>query len=126
MGTRQKAGRIHLSWWIVICAIVWLILFFWLSICQAVKNNVDYELGTRDADQQIIFFDPANPQHQQEKIFIGSDSKHFVVIQIQYDVELADIARYWLSDEPLADFNADEVVNFIDYAIWANLQAAQL
>jgi len=101
--------------------IIVIIFFFILLTISSVlgKNNVVYYLGDIDANEQMYFYlDPNDPNHRSDRIFIGSDSKTFILIEVQYDVTFRDVCQYWLTDEPLADFNADEVVNLVDFAIW--------
>lgn len=97
---------------------IFVLLLIGEVLSMPMKNNVVYEIGTPDSNEQIYFYtDPSDPNHRSDRIFIGCDSNHFFLVEVQYDVTLADICKYWLTDESFADFNGDDIVNFIDYAI---------
>lgn len=98
-------------------AMLFMTLLFGMML--AIQNPVTYRIGPEDAENQILFYDPTDPNHLSEKIFIGSDPYHYFLIEVEYNIySVIEFIRHWLYEEEWGDFNQDGCINFCDLAFY--------
>lgn len=108
MKSNEKHKLKHLSWWVVICTILWLLLFW--CVCSG-GTLATTKIHVHTCRYTVRFVAPG----------VDPNEQHFetITIQVRRPVTLKRINDFWLQPNHGADLNEDGSVNFLDYAVWA-------